>query len=136
MNVRYITCHPGPDGTDLETPCAQCWHFACHNRMCEEAGEKLPEDMDEQTQYPPWCPCIDHDTLEESLRTGKILHSDAVAELLGELLQTDCPCDYGHNYEWFAKLCPAKQDGSCPTPEDNKECWRVFVEAWVKREQK
>lgn len=52
---------------------------------------------------------------------------DEVAEILQELFDDECACNYSGIDEWLPMSCKYVETGECPTPKEKHGCWKQFL---------
>ena len=63
---------------------------------------------------------------EPPLKPAKFLTVDEVAQMLYEIFDDDCACNFNGNDEWLPEVCEYC-DSYCPNPPEKLDCWKQFV---------
>ena len=59
-------------------------------------------------------------------KPAKLFTVEQVAQMLYEIFEDECPCNFNGNDEWLPEVCEYC-DSYCPNPPEKLDCWKQFV---------
>ena len=65
---------------------------------------------------------------------GGMYSLEYVAEMMDEIHGDECACNFSGNDEWLPGCCPPSEDGTCPEPPGENECWKQFIKNYDRRQ--
>lgn len=122
--------------------CENCLKFQAKKyqvlKECEsvfDAASIMHNFVDTCKQYG----CINQDieTANEDIEIARTYTIDEVAQILYDIFNDSCACNYNRNDEWLPDVCDNRDDCmfSEKCTKDNLYCWKQFLKHYDERNQ-